>query len=211
MIPRFRPIIGAAEFRALFSAKSERVAAFEHAFADKTGVSGAIAFPYGRSALWAFLKAVGVTGSEVVMPPYTCSVVAHAVALSGNQPRFVDIQLTDYNMDLGRLEEAISEKTRAVIPTHIFGYPVDMDRLTSIVANAEKKYGQKIWVIEDCAHSFGAARNGRLAGTWGDAALYGLNISKIITSIFGGMLTFQDRHLEAEVRKWRDRNLRTSA
>ena len=161
MIPRFRPIIGAAEFRALFSAKSERVAAFEHAFADKTGVSGAIAFPYGRSALWAFLKAVGVTGSEVVMPPYTCSVVAHAVALSGNQPRFVDIQLTDYNMDLGRLEEAISEKTRAVIPTHIFGYPVDMDRLTSIVANAEKKYGQKIWVIEDCAHSFGAARNGR--------------------------------------------------
>jgi dTDP-4-amino-4,6-dideoxygalactose transaminase len=138
------------------------------------------------------------------MPAYTCSVVAHAISLSGNRPRFVDIRLTDYNMDLDLLPAAINERTRAVIATHLFGYPMDLDRVEVIVAEAEARYGHKIWLIQDCAHSFGASWRGRLVGSSGDVALYALNVSKMMTSIFGGMLTFRDPQLAARVRAWRD-------
>lgn len=209
MIPRFKPAIGMRELSALARVqRPETVAAFERAFADKFGAREAIAFPYGRSALWAFLQAVGVEGAEVVMPAYTCSVVAHAITLSGNHARFVDIQLSDYNMDLDLLPQAITARTRAIVATHLFGYPLDLDRLEAIVADAEGRYGHKIWLIQDCAHSFGATWNGRNVGASGDVALYGLNISKTMTSIFGGMLTFRDDDLAARVRAWRDARFR---
>ncbi|MBF0612087.1 MAG: DegT/DnrJ/EryC1/StrS aminotransferase family protein, partial [Magnetococcales bacterium] len=204
MIPRFKPWLDHREFFALFRRNRGAVARFEQAFAKEFHAVDAVSFPYGRSALWAFLRAVGVQDAEVVMPAYTCSVVAHAISISGNRPRFVDIRLTDYNMDLDLLPQAINEKTRAVVATHLFGYPLDLERVEAIVAEAEAKYGHKIWLIQDCAHSFGASWQGRLVTTSGDVALFGLNISKMMTSIFGGMLTFQDRELAAEIRAWRD-------
>ena len=142
------------------------------------------------------------------MPAYTCSVVAHAISLSGNQPCFVDIKLDDYNMDLDLLAEGINEDTRAIIATHTFGYPQDIDRLESIVRDAEARYGQRIWLMQDCCHAFGAEWNGRMVGTSGDVAVYAFNISKIITSIFGGMLTFRDQGLADRVRAWRDAHYR---
>jgi perosamine synthetase len=204
MMPRFKPWLGIHEILALFRANRGAVKRFEREFASVFHAKQAIAFPYGRSALWAFLQALEIHDAEVVMPAYTCSVVAHAITLSGNQPRFVDISLTDYNMNLDLLPAAINEKTRAIVATHIFGYPLDIDRVESIVAEAEANYGHKIWLIQDCAHSFGASWNGRLVGTSGDVALYALNISKMITSIFGGVLTFQDEELATKVRSWRD-------
>jgi dTDP-4-amino-4,6-dideoxygalactose transaminase len=81
---------------------------------------------------------------------------------------------------------------------------MNVDRIRSIVTEAENTYGHKIWVIQDCAHSFDAEWERRPVATEGDVALYGLNISKMITSVFGGMLTFQDEHLASLVRKWRD-------
>jgi dTDP-4-amino-4,6-dideoxygalactose transaminase len=208
MIPRFKPWLGWPELLALFRRNSNAVERFERAFADKFGAVDAVAFPYGRSALWAFLQAVGVSRAEVVMPAYTCSVVAHAITLSGNTPRFVDIRLSDYNMDLDLLAEAIDENTRAVVATHLFGYPQDLDRVEAIVAASEARYGSKIWLIQDCAHSFGASWRGRLVGTSGDVGLYALNISKTMTAIFGGMLTFQDQELADQVRVWRDQHFR---
>lgn len=204
MIPRFKPWLDHREFFALFRRNRGAVESFEREFAQDFQAAEAVAFPYGRSALWAFLQAVGIKDAEVVMPAYTCSVVAHAISLSGNTPRFVDIRLSDYNMDLDLLPEAMNENTRAVVATHLFGYPLDLDRVENIVAEAEAKYGHKIWVIQDCAHAFGASWQGRLVGTSGDVALYALNISKMMTSIFGGMLTFQDQDLAAKVRAWRD-------
>lgn len=177
---------------------------FEQAFAKKFSAVDAVAFPYGRSAQWAFFEALGIKGSEVIMPAYTCSVVAHAVSLSGNMPRFVDIELDDYNMKLDAVEAAINEKTRAIIATHTFGYPQDIDRLERIVEYAEKRFGHKVWLMQDCCHAFGAEWNGRLVGSSGDVAVYALNVSKVITSIFGGMLTFQDPELAQTVRAWRD-------
>lgn len=208
MIPRFKPFLDQAELLALFRSNKGAVEEFERQFARMFQAADAVAFPYGRSALWAFLQAVDVKNAEVVMPAYTCSVVAHAITLSGNRPHFVDIRLYDYNMDLDQLPDAINEHTRAVVATHLFGYPLDIDRTEIIVSDAEARFGNKIWLIQDCAHSFGATWKGRMVGTSGDTALYALNISKMITAIFGGILTFQDQILADRVRAWRDTHFR---
>lgn len=211
MIPRFKPWLGLAEFAALFKFNKGSVKRFEKAFAKKLKAVDAVSFPYGRSAQWAFFNAVGISNSEIIMPAYTCSVVAHAVTLSGNIPRFIDIDLHDYNMNLDLAEAAINENTRAIIATHTFGYPQDLDRLEAMVKRGEEKFGHKIWLMQDCCHAFGAEWNGRMIGTSGDVAVYALNISKMITSIFGGMLTFQDQGLADKVRAWRDANFRCAS
>lgn len=204
MIPRFKPWLGWSEFFALFRRNNGAVERFEKEFAKAFKAVDAVAFSYGRSAQWAFFKAIGLDNAEIIMPAYTCSVVAHAITLSGNHPRFIDIKLDDYNMDLDLVSTAINEKTRAIIATHTFGYPQDLDRLEAIVKEAEARYGHKVWLMQDCCHAFGAEWNGRMIGTSGDVAVYAFNISKLMTSIFGGMLTFQDQALADKVRAWRD-------
>ena len=204
MIPRFHVPFGRRELGDLLLPAGADVGDFEQAFAAKFGAVDAVAFSYGRTAQWAFLQAVGVSGAEVVMPAYTCSVVAHAVALSDNIPVFVDVSLEDYNTTPERVADAITDRTRAVIATNTFGYPQDAAALKGVIADAEHRFGHKIWFIEDCAHAFGALSNGRLVAGQGDVALFGLNVSKIISSIFGGMLTFNDQDLADRVRRWRD-------
>ena len=100
MIPRFRPSLGIQEFLKIFSFNIGAVRKFEKEFANKFNAVDAIAFPYGRSAQWAFFNAVGLKNSEIIMPAYTCSVVAHSISLSNNIPRFIDINLDDFNMNL---------------------------------------------------------------------------------------------------------------
>ena len=112
MIPRFKPWLSWSEILSLFKSNKGAVECFEKAFAKKFNAVDAIAFPYGRSAQWAFFKAMGIQNAEIIMPAYTCSVVAHAVSLSGNTPQFIDINLDDYNMNLDEAEAAINENTR---------------------------------------------------------------------------------------------------
>lgn len=209
MIPRFKPWLGWAEFLKIFKYNQGSVEQFEKKFAKTFNAIEAVAFPYGRSAQWAFLKALGIKNSEIIVPAYTCSVVAHAVSLSGNYPKFVDIDLYDFNMNLDLVEKAINKKTQAIIATHTFGYAQDLDRLEEIVKNAEIRFGHKIWLIQDCCHAFGAEWRGKIVGSSGDVAIYAFNISKIMTSIFGGMLTFQDKKLAEKVRNWRDKNYKS--
>lgn len=204
MIPRFKPCLGKAELLAALRPQPDAVPRFEAAFARAFEAKHAIAFSYGRSALWAFFKAMGIEGAEVIMPAYTCVVVAHATVLSGNIPRFVDITLHDYNMDLDQVEKAINNRTRVILATHLFGYPLDVDRLREIVRRAESRFGHKIWVIQDCAHAFGARWQGKLVCNAGDAALFGLNISKTMTSVFGGMLTTSVADVDRHVREFRE-------
>jgi len=206
MIPRFKPYLGGEELLAALRRQEGSVTRFEEAFARTFEARYAITFPYGRSGLWAFFKALGIEGAEVIMPAYTCVVVAHAIVLSGNTPRFVDITLHDYNMDLEQVEAAINERTRAIIATHLFGYPLNVDRLGAIVRAAEARLGHKIWVVQDCAHAFGARWQGKLVCNEGDAALFGLNISKMITSVFGGMITTNDPKLYEKLRAFRDKH-----
>jgi dTDP-4-amino-4,6-dideoxygalactose transaminase len=128
------------------------------------------------------------------------------VVLSGNIPRFIDATGYDYNMDLDQVAEAINERTRMIVATHLFGYPLDIYKLEELVKNAEQRYGHKIWVLQDCAHAFGAAWRGAPVCRFGDAAFFGLNISKMMTSIFGGMLVTDNEELALRLRAWRDAN-----
>jgi len=206
LIPRLKPFIGSEEFFSLFQAQKNAVERFEKAFAAKFSTRHALAFPYGRSALWAFFKALGIEGDEVVQPAYTCSVVAHATVLSNNIPVFVEISLHDYNMNLDLFRNAITPRTRVVLPTHLFGYPMDIDSINQIVREAESCFGKRIYIIQDCAHSFEAEWKGRSVVNAGDGALFGLNISKQLTSIFGGMFTTNDDELASKLLVFRDKN-----
>jgi len=208
MIPRLKPYLGKEEILTIFKSRKLAVQRFEQSFAAQFHSSYAISFPYGRSALWAFLNALELKNIEVVQPAYTCSVVAHATVLSGNIPVFVDNTLTDYNMDIDLLADAITPNTRVVIPTHLFGYPMDIDKVDDIVHQAEKQYGHKIWVIQDCAHSFNARFKGEMVTNASDGAIFGLGISKQITSIFGGVFSTNSEVTARKVREFRDRNFR---
>ena len=204
MIPRFAPRLGVAELWAAGFPARDAVQSFERGVAKKFHALDAVAFPYGRAAQWAFFKAVGIEGVDIHMPAYTCSVVAHSISLSGNNPRFIDIKLDDYNMDLGQLADSMTERTRAIIATNTFGYPQDVVTLQEIVRDAEKRYGHKVWLMQDCCHSFGARWGDRFVGEIGDVAVYAFNVSKHLTSIFGGVLTFGDQELADQLRSWRD-------
>jgi len=204
MIPRLKPYFSGKEIASFLKGGSSSVSQFEKAFARQFQCVDAIAFPYGRSALWAFFKALNISGKEIVQPAYTCSVVAHATVLSQNIPLFVDNNLQDYNMQIEGIRQAITSRTYAVIPTHLYGFPMDVDTILEVVRDAEKKVGHKIWIIQDCAHSFGAFYNGKPVINAGDCALFGLGISKLISSIFGGMLTLEDQALADKVRAFRD-------
>ena len=196
MIPRFRPALGWEELAAALSFPSAAdIARFERAFAAEMGQKHAVAFPYGRTALMVLLDALGLKGREIICPAYTCVVVAHAVVHSGNEPVFVDSSPADFNMRLDLAEQAITGRTAAVVATSLFGYPVDLDRLDAI-----RRAHPHLRVIQDCAHSFAAEHRRLPVQRAGDAAIYGLNISKTMTAVFGGMLTTDDGALAEAVR-----------
>ena len=201
MLPRLRPALGLREIATAFAAPAN-VEDFERAFARTMGQDHAVAFPYGRTALLVLLEALGIRGQRVILPSYNCVVVAHAIVLSGNTPVFIDSEPHGFNMDLDRAEAAITSETAAIVATSIHGYPVDLDRL----ADLRRRY-PRIHVIQDCAHSFSARWKGRPVNKAGIAALFGLNISKLMTSIFGGMVTTDDAAFARALRAARDRRL----
>jgi dTDP-4-amino-4,6-dideoxygalactose transaminase len=211
VIPRLKPFLDTRELAAAWAPAPDAVDRFERAFAAQFGHAHAIAFPYGRSALRVLFEALGIRDAEVVLPAYTCVVAPHAVVLSGNHCRFVDVTLDDFNMNLADLESVLNERTAAIVATHLFGYPLDLDRLDAIVEASERRLGRKILVIHDCAHAFGARWRGRFVTMQPDVALFGLGISKLMTSVFGGMLTTDDGEIARKVRAWRQQRFTSSA
>ena len=188
MIHLYRASLG-LELLAPLNRSGGTVADLEAAFALAFEADHAVAFRYGRSGLWALLRALGIQEGEVILPAYTCAVLAHAIVLSGNAPRFVDVTLRDHNLDLDQLPEAITPRTQAIIAVHTFGHPLNVDRLQEIVSAAEGRLGRKLWVIHDCAHAVGARWRGRMVCNAGDAAFFSLHHTKIMTAYFGGMVT----------------------
>ena len=204
MIPRLKPTLGIAELlAALRPPHKDDVERFEQAFAELMGQSYALAFPYGRTGLILLLESLGLKDKEIICPAYTCVVVPHAITYSGNMPVFIDCEQDGFNMDLDRAETAITEKTGAIIATSIFGYPVNLDRLDEI-----RKRHPHIHIIQDCAHSFAAEWNGRPVQKEGIAALFGLNISKTLTSVFGGMITTENEDIYHKLKATRDQKLK---
>lgn len=204
MIPRFKPSLGWGELIAAFRfSRKDDVQRFEQAFAKKMQQRHAIAFPYGRTGLMLLLEAMGLKGREIICPAYTCVVVPHAIVFSGNEPVFIDCNEGDFNMDIDKASKTITDKTGAIIATSIFGYPADLDKLSEI-----RQMFPHIKIIQDCAHSFAAEWKGCPVHKAGDAAIFGLNISKIITSIFGGMVTTDNDELAVRLKNLRDERLK---
>ncbi|MBN2125902.1 MAG: DegT/DnrJ/EryC1/StrS family aminotransferase [Deltaproteobacteria bacterium] len=204
MIPRLKPYYRTEELKALFALKGSGVAEFEEHFARAFHAGHALTFNYGRSALYAILKSQGIRNAEIILPAYTCVVVADAVVLSGNIPRFVDITADGYNMDLDLLAEAVNERTGAIVATSLFGYPIDTDRVQEIVRDA----GRGILLIQDCAQSFGVTHRGSPVCNQGDAAIFSLRMNKIISTILGAIATTNRKDVFEKLKAYRDRHYR---
>lgn len=200
MIPRLKPYYNYKEFFAALQFWRPGVTEFESAFAEKFGAKYALSFPYGRSGLYTFFKAMGINDAEVIMPAYTCVVVPNATVISGNIPSFVDITLDDYNMDLDQVRDAITKDTKVIIATHLFGYPLDVNRLKQIIQDS----GKDIFVVQDCAHSFACEWNGKPVCSEPDIAMYSLNISKQISAVFGGIITTDNPDIYEKMKQFRD-------
>lgn len=204
LISRLRPDVGFWDIMASVMPGRSSVQKFENAFAEKFENNHAVMFQHGRSGLYVFFKTLGLENAEVICPAYTCVVVPHAIVLSGNIPVFIDCEKGSPNMDIQEIQDSITENTRAIVVTHLFGYPMDVIKVKEMVKDAEQKYGHKIYIIQDVAHSFGAKWNGEMVTKYGDISVFGLNISKTITSIFGGMITSNDTEIDKKIRQYRD-------
>ena len=145
--------------------EGEEDAAFEKAFADYCGVEHCIGCGNGLDALMLALKALGIgAGDEVLVPSNTYIATALAVTYTGATPVFVEPDIRTYNIDPMRLEAALTERTKAVMPVHLYGQSCDMEPIMAFA----KKHG--LYVVEDCAQAHGATYNGKKIGTFGDAA-----------------------------------------
>jgi dTDP-4-amino-4,6-dideoxygalactose transaminase len=175
-----------------FRYDGEKNDAFEAAFAGYIGAKIALAVTNGTAALEIPLAVLGIgPGDEVIVPSYTFYSTASAVLYVGATPVFCDIDPESYNLDLDKFEALITPRTKAVIPVHFAGLPVDMDRLNAIAARHD------ITVIEDCAHSHGAKYKGRMTGSLSKASAFSFQASKNLTSGEGGAILTDDEGLYA--------------
>ena len=149
--------------------------AFEKEFSDYIGVKHCIGISNGTEALRLGLAAMGVgPGDEVITQANTYVATSFAVNYVGAEPVFVDIEPVHANMDVARLEEKITPRTKAIIPVHMYGHPVDMDPLLELA----QRYGLRI--LEDASHAHGSLYKGRRVGSLGDAAAFSMYPSKVM-------------------------------
>ena len=173
---------------------------FEAAMAEYLRVKHVIGCSNGTDALVLGLKACNIKpGDEVITTAFSFFATAEAIASVGAVPVFIDVKQSDYNMDPELIEDAVTEKTRAILPVHIFGAPCDMDRINEIA----KKYNLK--VIEDDAQAIGCEYKGRKAGTLGDIGCFSFYPTKNLGGAGdGGMVTTNSDDLNTIVRAYRE-------
>lgn len=178
----------------------KEVAAFEEEFAAWCGVSGAVGVGNGTDALHIALRACGVgPGDEVITVAHTAVATAAAIALTGATPVFVDIEPTTYTLDPARLAAAITPRTKAVIPVHLYGHPADLGGILSIARGAGLR------VIEDCAQAHGAEWQGKRVGSFGDLACYSFYPTKNLGALGdGGAIAGNDPALLERARLLRE-------
>lgn len=175
---------------------------FEAAFASYCGVRHAVACNNGTTALHLALVALGIgPGDEVIVPTLTYIASANAVAYCGATPVFVDSEPETMNLDPALVEAKITPRTRAIMPVHLYGHPVDMDPIREIAT----RHG--LIVLEDAAEAVGASYRGRKTGALGDIAMFSLFGNKIITSGEGGMIVTDDDALNEKLRLYRSQGM----
>ena len=181
------------------SSSGKYVSEFEQQFASYCGCQYGVAVCNGTVALHLALVALGIgKGDEVIMPDFTMIATAFAVCYTGAIPVFVDSDPETWNIDVRKIEEKITPRTKAILPVHIFGLMCDMDAITALA----KKYGIK--VLEDAAESHGAEYKGRKAGSCSDLAAFSFFANKNITTGEGGMVVTNDEGLFNRLRYFKN-------
>lgn len=172
------------------------VTQFEQEAAKYLGVRHAIGVNSGTDALVVSLMGMGIgPGDEVITSPFTFFATAEAVSLVGATPRFVDIDPLTFNMDLAQVDQAVTPRTRAVIPVHLYGRAMDMAALRDLAERRELR------LLEDAAQAFGAETGGSKVGGWGDAAAFSFYPTKNLGGFGdGGLITTNDDALAERCR-----------
>ena len=209
MIPIAKPLIGDEEKQAVLQvlesgmlAQGPAVEAFEHAFAELCGVEHAIATSSGTTALHVALLAHGIgPGDEVITTPFTFIATANAILYAGARPVFVDIDPATYNIDPSLIEAAITDRSKAILPVHLFGLPADMDPLLEVAG----RHG--LVVIEDACQAHGATYGDQRVGSFGSGC-FSFYPTKNMTSAEGGMITTGDAAFAERCREIRQHGMR---
>jgi len=176
------------------------VARFEADFAAYCDSPHAIGVGSGTEALWLTFLALGVgPGDEVITVPNTFMATAEAITYSGARPVFVDVDERTYTMDPAALEKAVTARTKAIVPVHLFGHPADLDPILEVALK------QDLFVVEDACQAHGAEYKGRKAGTLGDAACFSFYPAKNLGA-FGeaGAVVTRNMVLQEKIRILRD-------
>ncbi len=166
------------------SSKGQYVEQFEKSFSNYCNCKHGIATTNGTSAIHLALASIGIKeGDEVIVPTFTMIGSVFPILYCGAKPVLVDADPETWNMNVEQIEDKISDKTKAIMPVHIYGHPCDMDHIRSLA----KKYG--LYIVEDAAEAHGAEYKGQKAGGLGDVGCFSFYANKIITCGEGGMLT----------------------
>jgi dTDP-4-amino-4,6-dideoxygalactose transaminase len=185
-----------------FLAQGARTASFEKEFAEMLGVKHAIAVSNGTCALQIALLAEGIgPGDEVITSPFTFIATANAIVFTGAKPVFVDIDIDSFNISPEQIEDAITPRTKAIIPVHLYGQMCDMDEIQTIA----DKHGLKI--IEDACQSVLATYKGRSAGSIGTGT-FSFYATKNLTTGEGGMITTNNDEVADASRLIRNHGMR---
>lgn len=182
--------------------QGKKVLELEQKFAEVTGTATAVAVSNGTATMHLLLKALGIKeGDEVIVPAFSYVATANVVELVGATSVFVDIDLRTFNIDVNKIEEKITPKTKAIIPVHEFGLACDIE---SVMAIAKK---HSLHVIEDAACALGAKQNGKPVGFFGIGGSFSLHPRKSITCGEGGVITLNDAALDKKLRQWRNHGI----
>lgn len=210
MIPAAHPLIGEEEVEAVSAvlrsgmvAQGPQVAAFEEEFSHEVaGDTEAVAVNSGTSALHLGLLAAGIgPGDEVIVPSFTFAATANSVAMTGASPVFADIEPGSFCLDPAAVEAAITPRTAAVMPVHLYGHPADVEALGHVA----ERHG--LALFEDAAQAHAAALGGRRVGTFGTFGAFSLYPTKNMTSGEGGMVTTSDAEVARRVRLLRNQGM----
>jgi len=205
-IPVAKPDIGSPEAEAVrvvaasgWITQGEKVRELEAAFARLCGTEHAVATTTGTAALHVALAALGIgSGDEVITTPLSCIASANPILFTGACPVFGDVDPETYNLEVAGIEKRITSRTRALLPVHLFGHPLDLDPILELAR------ARGLPVIEDACQATGARYKGRAVGGFGTVGCFSLYANKIITSGEGGMLVTGDEELAERMRAIRN-------
>jgi perosamine synthetase len=196
-VPQFQPWIGEDEYAAIgkcfelnWITEGPQAELFQKRLLELMGAQYGVFAPNGTLALYLALKAADIgPGHEVIVPDFTFIGSANAVEMAGAKPVFCDVHPSDCQIDLESAEKCLTDRTRAIMPVHIYGTVCDME---SVVAFARR---HKLLVIEDAAQAIGVHYKGRHAGTFGDIGAFSFFADKTITTAEGGFVVTNDPHI----------------